>query len=108
MIADEFAEYHYHHNARGEVVENGRQNERHKGDAPQQRTLRPGLHNILHPVETTVLVDNLHDSHGSHQEEERRGRVAQMVGNHLVNKLGQSVARSREVMVHQLDKRCRI
>ena len=37
------------------------------------------MHHAPHPVEATVLVNNLDDSHGSHEEEQGRSRVAEVI-----------------------------
>ena len=65
----QFAEYHHHDDTGGEVVENGRQHECHEHDAPQECFLALGLQRVTHKVETSVLVDDFNNGHGTHQEE---------------------------------------
>jgi len=89
-ILHQLAQNHHHHDARGEIVENGREEECHEGYAPQQRTLGTGFHHRAHPVEPAILVDDLDDGHGSHEEEQRGRRAAEMVlddGTHLIDQL---------------------
>ena len=67
-----------HHDARCKVVEDGRKNESHKGDAPQQSAFAMRLYGITHKVEPAIGVNNLYDGHRTHEEEQRFGRFAQM------------------------------
>ena len=82
-VVHQLAEHHDHHDARGEVVEDGREDECHEGDAPQELALVRGGHHVAHKVETAVLVNNLHDGHGTHQEEERLARLAKVLLEYL-------------------------
>ena len=81
MVADQFAEHHDHDDRRGHVVEDGRQDERQCHHAPEQSSFRLRLQRVADEVEATILIDHLHDGHGSHEEEERRGDAAQVLLN---------------------------
>ena len=62
-----------------------------------------GLHHSAHPVEATVLVDNLNDCHGTHKEEQRSRGVAEVLlddGGHLI---GHSGYAARVVRVHKVE-----
>ena len=76
---NEFAQHHNHHDGGGKVVEDGREEEGHKGHAPHQFALRARLHRIAYEVETAVGVHNLNDRHGTHQEEERASGIAEVM-----------------------------
>ena len=56
LLLDELTQNHNHHNGCRKVVEDGREDERHEGDTPQQRALALGLQRVLDKVETAVLV----------------------------------------------------
>ena len=61
------------------------------------------LHHAAHPVESTVLVDNLNDSHGSHKEEQCSRSVAKVLlndGSHLLSHSGYA---ARVVRVHKVE-----
>lgn len=92
VVAHELAQYHYHHNARGKVVEYGRQEECHDGYAPQQTALAGGAHQVAHKVKATVLVDELNNGHGTHQEEQGGRCGAKVVLYHLAHGLRYFVA----------------
>ena len=64
-----------------------RQEERHECHAPQQFALGARLHRVAYEVEASVGVDNLHNRHGTHQEEQRAASIAQMVLDDLRNVL---------------------
>ena len=81
MFLDQFAQDHDHHDARGKVVENGREEERQESNTPQQCALAFALHHTTYPVKSTILVHDLHDGHGTHEEEQRRGGVTQVLGD---------------------------
>ena len=81
----EFAQHHDHDDRGGEVVEDGREKEGHKGHAPHQFALGARLEGIANEVETSVGIHDFHDGHGSHEEEERSGSVAEMVLNDLAD-----------------------
>ena len=68
-LLHEFAEHHNHHDARGQIVEHGRENKGNQHDAPQQRTLASGAQTVAHEDKATVGVDSLDNGHRSHQEE---------------------------------------
>ena len=68
-------QHHNHHNRSGEVVEDGRQEEGHEGNTPHQFPLGACLDGVSYEVETTIRVDNLHDGHSTHQEEQGGGSI---------------------------------
>ena len=78
LVGHEFSQHHNHHNTRGEVVEDGRKEECHKGNTPQQSTFALCFQGIAHKVEAAIGVYNLNNGHRTHEEEERFGRFAQM------------------------------
>ena len=83
---DQLSQHHNHHNTCGQVVEDGREEERHKGHTPHQLALRACLHHVAYEVETSVRVHNLDNGHSTHQEKQRLASVAQMVLNATRNK----------------------
>ena len=85
MFADEFSEYHDHHDGRGEVVEYCREDKGHEGDTPQQGFLAFGLQCVSDEIETAVLVYKFHDCHCSHEEEQCSGSAAKVVFNGFVD-----------------------
>ncbi len=102
MVGDELAQNHDHHDTGGQVVEDGGEEEGEEGDTPEERTLGMGLHHLANPVEATILVNDFHDGHRSHQEEERGGGIAQMLlddGGHLLHHTSRTAG---IVRVHQL------
>ena len=76
-------QHHDHDNRRRQVVQDRRQEEGHEGHTPHQLPLRTRLNRVTHKVETAIGVDNLHDGHRSHQEEQCAGGIAQMMLDHL-------------------------
>lgn len=88
VVAYELAQHHNHHDGRGEIVEYGREEERHEGDAPQQFALATGLHDVAHEVESAIGVHNLHDGHRSHEEEQSLGSVAEVHFQNLAHMRG--------------------
>ena len=82
-VLHQLAQYHNHHDRCCQIVEDGRQEERHECHAPQQFALGARLHRVAYEVEAPVGVDNLHNRHGTHQEEQRATGIAQMVLNDL-------------------------
>ena len=80
-----------HDDRGGEVVEDGRKEEGHKGYAPHQFALGARLEGIAHEVETSVGIHDFHDGHGSHEEEERSGSIAEMVLNDLADMADKAV-----------------
>ena len=81
LVADELSQNHDHHDGCGEIVEDGREDERHEGDAPQQFLLAARLQRVAHEVESAVLVDEFHNRHRSHEEEERGGCGSEVAFN---------------------------
>ena len=76
LVAHEFTQNHHHHYARGHVVENGREDERHYGYLPQQHALGARSEVLAHEVEASVAVYYLHYCHGAHEEEKYLARFA--------------------------------
>ena len=70
MVADQLAQNHDHHDAGGKVVEDGREEECHKGNAPQQDTLGVGVHHLSDEIKASILIHKFYYSHRTHQEEE--------------------------------------
>ena len=75
----QLAQHHNHHDRCRQVVEDGRQEEGHKGHSPQQLTLGARLHGVAHEVKTSIGVDDFYNGHGTHQEEQRATSIAQVV-----------------------------
>ena len=80
-VLNKFAQHHNHHYRSGKIIENGRQEKRHKSHTPQKLTLRTGLHRVANKVETSVAIHNLYDGHGTHQEKQRFAGIAKMMLN---------------------------
>lgn len=76
VLFHQFAQDHDHYDARGEVVEDSREEERQEGDAPQQCAFAFALHHATHPVKPTVLIHDFHDGQYSYEEEQCCGGVA--------------------------------
>ena len=79
VVLDEFAEHHDHHDRGSEVVEDGREDECHECDAPQQLALAGGGESVLNEIESAVGIDDLDDGHGAHEEEQNLAGLAQMM-----------------------------
>ena len=84
VVVNEFAKHHHHHNTGGHVVENGTEEECHKCDAPQQFTL-----------------NDLYDSHRTHQEEQRGGSAAKMLFKHAIHHIGSEIGEITSGVKHK-------
>lgn len=90
-VVNQLAQDHHHHNGRSHVVEDGRKDERHRRDAPQQSALALCLEHVAHEVEAAVLVHGFYNGHRPHQKEQRCGRASQMSLNDRTGSRGDSV-----------------
>ena len=77
-VAHEFAQHHYHHDARGEIIENSREHEGDAGHAPKQFALGAGGEAVAHEIKAAVGIDDFNNRHGPHQEEQDFARVAEV------------------------------
>ena len=94
MVVDQLTQHHDHDNRSGQVVEHGREEEGDEGYFPQQRALGARMQHIAHKVEAAVGVDDFHNGHGSHEEEERFGDFAEMLAQDVRgNKIHHTFAR---------------
>ena len=89
LLVYQFAQHHNHDDAGGQIVKDGREEESHECNAPEQFTLAGGLECIAHEVEAAVGVDNLDNGHGTHQEEEDFAGVAHVFEQEFVDEVGQ-------------------
>lgn len=89
---DEFAQNHNHHDACGEVVKDGGEDEGEPCDSPKEFPLAFCFEHVSHEVESPVLVHELHDGHGSHEEEERGGSASEVVFDGSADDQGNLVA----------------
>ena len=103
MVGDELSENHDHHDTGGKIVEDGREEEGKDSDTPEERTLRLGLHHLANPVESAVLVNDFHDGHRTHQEEECCSGIAQMFLDDSGHLLHHSSSTACIIRVHQLE-----
>ena len=66
------------------------------------------MHDVLHPVEAAILIDDFHNSHRPHQEKERCGCVTEMLGNQSIHERHNLISSALETGMHQLCERYRI
>ena len=78
MVGHELAQHHHHDDARRHVVEDGREEECHERDAPEQGAFARGAQPGAHEFEASVLVDDFDNGHRSEQEDDDLARVAKM------------------------------
>ncbi len=103
LVADELPENHNHHNRRGQIVEDGRQDERHEGDAPEQFFLARGLQHVAHKIKAAVLINEFHDGHRAHQEEQCGRGGAEVSFNLLAHDEGFPLANGRSQILCRIN-----
>ena len=79
LVSDKFTQNHNHHNRSRQVIEDSRQDECHEGNTPKQGPFRLRLKGVTHKIETTILIHQFNNGHGTHQEEEGRGGRTEMM-----------------------------
>src|SRR5574344_498832 len=68
MINHQLTQYHNHHDTRCQIVQYCTQKKCHEYDSPHQSTFAFTLHLISYKIESTIGINDLHNSHCSQKE----------------------------------------
>ena len=79
-----------HHNRRGQIVEQCREKERQHADDPKHLDLVPGSDAVCDHPESFVCIDEFHNGHRLHQEEQNAADLLHVVKQSVLKELGQT------------------
>ena len=72
MVTYQFSQNHQHDNGSGQIIKYRTEDSGHETHLPHQGTFGFGHEGFTYEVESSMLVHQFHNRHGSHQEEQCR------------------------------------